>query len=655
MDLPRSVGRTALPTASAGQNVHSNLISRSNGPGSNQDSLNGGPPPSWHSSRDAGSSGVNSDQGQAQSQFPPYPGAHNHNPATFDGYLQQMTSQSDLLSGPGNPAGSGPLNKKRGRDDHDDMESGPDSGKFHPSPSRIAELTAGFPTPPVSNGPPALITTGRMTKTHADPLIAQLINPDGTPKRPMNAFMIFARKRRPEVAADNPNLRTGEISKLLSAEWKAIDTESKQFYLTKAKELKENFTSIFPTYVYKRRPNNSRKRRKTEETGYGGPGAMNAIDRGEGGLSEDEGDMSPGPDSLSPPMGHAGHPSMGGMQPISGLGAPGGGGGGPRRPGDPSNMHLHGHGHGHHPHHGMVPGPPHHDLQNPYGLHSSQGPPPPPSYGHRGQGSPQMYYDSVPNPSSSNARGSGGSGGGSAPGLWPSLDAKREPKSPRMGADGQGGSHGSGLRIPGGAGGPGGGGGGGGAGGGPGGPNGSNGIRNGTGGGSSYGFTIPSPNFGPGPGLPPIGRSNSGPSGGGGGSGSAGGGGGSGSNPGSSSQTPLLPPAGAMLPPPPATSAGSLYGHGSSHGGHGGHGGSGSHAHAHSGSYYDSTWSRTQQSPSSASLNLNGPSSGSGSTGGGGGAGGPPSGRQTPTSRGRSDSLGGPGAGNSSGSGQWSL
>ena len=416
--------------------------------------------------------------------------------------------------------------------------------------------------------------------------------------------MIFARKRRPEVAADNPNLRTGEISKLLSAEWKAIDTESKQFYLTKAKELKENFTSIFPTYVYKRRPNNSRKRRKTEETGYGGQGAMNAIDRGEGGLSEEEGE-SPGPDGLSPGMGHSAH-QMGSMQPISALGAPGA----PRRPGDPSPMHMH----SHHPHHGMVPGPTqHHDLA--YGLHNSQQQQ---SYGHRGQGSPQMYYDSVPNPPGSNTRGAGGGGNS---GMWPSLDAKREPKSPRMVADSQGGSHSSGLRIPGQSGG---------GGGGPG-PNSSNAIRNGTGGGGSYSF-IPSPNFGPGPGLPPIGRSSTG--------------GPSSSNPASSTQTPLLSSAGSMLPPPPATSTGSMYGHSSSHG----HG-SGPHGHAHSGSYYEPGWSRTQQSPSSSSLNLNGPSSSSTSSAGGAN---PPSGRQTPT-RNRADSIGGSAAPASSSSGQWSL
>ena len=54
-------------------------------------------------------------------------------------------------------------------------------------------------------------------------LIAQTLNTDGTPKRPMNAFMIFARRRRPQVSAENQSLRTGEISKVLSKEWNAME------------------------------------------------------------------------------------------------------------------------------------------------------------------------------------------------------------------------------------------------------------------------------------------------------------------------------------------------------------------------------------------------------------------------------------------------
>ena len=53
-------------------------------------------------------------------------------------------------------------------------------------------------------------------------LTSQTLNADGTPKRPMNAFMIFARRRRPQVAAENQSMRTGEVSKLLSREWNGM-------------------------------------------------------------------------------------------------------------------------------------------------------------------------------------------------------------------------------------------------------------------------------------------------------------------------------------------------------------------------------------------------------------------------------------------------
>ncbi|QRV76979.1 HMG (high mobility group) box protein [Ceratobasidium sp. AG-Ba] len=93
-------------------------------------------------------------------------------------------------------------------------------------------------------------------------LRSQQLNSDGTPKRPMNAFMIFARKRRPMVSSEQPTMRTGEISKLLSKEWSEMPKEDKQFYLDQAKKLKDTFNMRWPDYVYRRRPNNSRKRRK---------------------------------------------------------------------------------------------------------------------------------------------------------------------------------------------------------------------------------------------------------------------------------------------------------------------------------------------------------------------------------------------------------
>ncbi|EAU87145.2 hypothetical protein CC1G_05834 [Coprinopsis cinerea okayama7 len=95
-------------------------------------------------------------------------------------------------------------------------------------------------------------------------LTSQTLNADGTPKRPMNAFMIFARRRRPQVSAENQSLRTGEVSKLLSKEWSTMPASEKQFYQEQAKLLKDSFNSKYPDYVYRRRPNNSRRRRRSD-------------------------------------------------------------------------------------------------------------------------------------------------------------------------------------------------------------------------------------------------------------------------------------------------------------------------------------------------------------------------------------------------------
>lgn len=67
-----------------------------------------------------------------------------------------------------------------------------------------------------------LTTNETVSEDSNTALTLQTLNADGTPKRPMNAFMIFARRRRPQVSAENQAMRTGEISKILSKEWVAM-------------------------------------------------------------------------------------------------------------------------------------------------------------------------------------------------------------------------------------------------------------------------------------------------------------------------------------------------------------------------------------------------------------------------------------------------
>jgi len=74
-------------------------------------------------------------------------------------------------------------------------------------------------------------TDDKNRSTSTNSLIAHFLNADGTLKRPINPFMIFLQKRRPEVSAANQTTRTGvtrkiEIKKTLRKEWNAMDIVS---------------------------------------------------------------------------------------------------------------------------------------------------------------------------------------------------------------------------------------------------------------------------------------------------------------------------------------------------------------------------------------------------------------------------------------------
>jgi len=87
-------------------------------------------------------------------------------------------------------------------------------------------------------------------------------------KRPMNAFLIYSVKRRRELSHENPALTTSEISTILGDEWAKMDPNLKNSYILQAQMLKSNFDSEHPDYVYTRRPNNTRKKKKSNPDSF---------------------------------------------------------------------------------------------------------------------------------------------------------------------------------------------------------------------------------------------------------------------------------------------------------------------------------------------------------------------------------------------------
>ena len=83
-------------------------------------------------------------------------------------------------------------------------------------------------------------------------------------KRPMNAFMIWARLYRSTIAKRYPNANNAEISVKLGEIWNDLSTEQQRPYFDEASRLKEKHRTEHPNWVYQPRPS---KRRLTFMTG----------------------------------------------------------------------------------------------------------------------------------------------------------------------------------------------------------------------------------------------------------------------------------------------------------------------------------------------------------------------------------------------------